>query len=220
VDGTVARYDWNFGDGTTLANGGATPQHVYARAGMYTATLTVTDDGGCSRTEVFTGQTAYCSGSAGATTTRTVVVPATPVSISGLKASPKKFSLAGRRVSGKCVAPTAKNKSKPPCRRQIRLTIHYTLSGASAVTFTFKRKTQGRKVNGKCVKRTKQNARNKACTLLERIRGSLTEIGKAGANRFVFNGKVGGKKLGAATYLLTAAPTGGPPHTVTFTLVG
>ena len=42
-DGTIAAYDWDFGDGGTGT--GATPTHTYAAAGTYTVTLTVTDDG-------------------------------------------------------------------------------------------------------------------------------------------------------------------------------
>lgn len=61
-DGTVAVYHWSFGDGHSLSNGGATPSHTYKKAGKYKVTLTVTDDSGCSLTQVFTGQTAYCNG--------------------------------------------------------------------------------------------------------------------------------------------------------------
>jgi DNA-binding beta-propeller fold protein YncE len=77
-DGTVARYDWNFGDGVALPNAGPTPTHAYASAGNYTVTLTVTDDGGCSTAFVFTGQTAACNGSAAAVTRRMIAVAPAP----------------------------------------------------------------------------------------------------------------------------------------------
>jgi len=75
---TVARYDWNFGDGQTAPNGGPTPTHTYSSEGDYTATLTVTDDAGCSTTLTFTGQTASCNGSSVATTSQIVSVDGTP----------------------------------------------------------------------------------------------------------------------------------------------
>jgi YVTN family beta-propeller protein len=73
-DGSVARYDWEFGDGGTAANAGPTPQHTYAKAGTYQVTLTVTDNEGCSTELVFTGQTAYCNGSSVARVTHPVTV--------------------------------------------------------------------------------------------------------------------------------------------------
>lgn len=73
-DGTVARFDWNFGDGTTLADGGPTPTHTYATAGTYTVSLIVTDNEGCSDELLFTGQTAYCNGSNAAVATQQVIV--------------------------------------------------------------------------------------------------------------------------------------------------
>ena len=56
MDGTIASYAWNFGDGGTAT--GVTASRTYAAAGTYTVTLTVTDDDGAT-----------------ATTTRQVVVP-------------------------------------------------------------------------------------------------------------------------------------------------
>jgi YVTN family beta-propeller protein len=76
-DGSVARYDWDFGDGDTAANAGASPNHTYAQAGTYQVTLTETDNEGCSLDFVFTGQTAYCNGSNVARVTHTVTVGGT-----------------------------------------------------------------------------------------------------------------------------------------------
>lgn len=64
-DGTIASFNWTFGDGAS-AVGGATVKHKYAKGGTYTAGLAATDNEGCSVSQIFTGRTAYCSGSAAA----------------------------------------------------------------------------------------------------------------------------------------------------------
>jgi YVTN family beta-propeller protein len=66
LDGSIASFNWTFGDGATALNGGPTPSHKYKKAGTYTAALSVTDNEGCSVALVFTGRTAYCNGSAAA----------------------------------------------------------------------------------------------------------------------------------------------------------
>jgi len=73
-DGQVAGYDWDFGDGTILRNGGPISQHVYHAPGTYQVRLTVVDDEGCSVSPVFTGQVASCLGSLAATTTRIITI--------------------------------------------------------------------------------------------------------------------------------------------------
>lgn len=77
-DGQVVRYDWDFGDGETATDAGATPSHVYASAGHHRVTVTVTDNEGCSSTLVFTGQTALCNGTTQATASRELIVRPPP----------------------------------------------------------------------------------------------------------------------------------------------
>jgi len=140
-NGTVARYDWNFGDSTSASGMGPMATHTYASAGTYTVTLTVTDDAGCSTTQVFTGRTVYCNGTAAATTTRMVTVsspsapPPPPVAT--------KFVLAG--------APTASSRgvtfsiachgaSGVVCRGAAKLTTLEHLRGRRIVALSARQK--------------------------------------------------------------------------------
>nr|WP_246345208.1 PKD domain-containing protein [Conexibacter arvalis] len=77
-DGVVARYAWEFGDGTARTTASPQVTHAYAAPGRYTATVTVTDDEGCSTEAVYTGQTVSCNGGDGARARVEVVVPAVP----------------------------------------------------------------------------------------------------------------------------------------------
>ena len=147
------------------------------------------------------------------------VPPVVTATVSGLRVSPHKFSLAGRKVNGKCVNPTTKNNANKHCKRPIQLRVSYTLDSAATVTFTLKRETPGRKVNGQCVKPTKKNKTHKSCNRLVTVRGTITQTGKLGANSFTFNGKLDGYKLAPGSYQLTATPTGGKPHTTTLKIV-
>jgi YVTN family beta-propeller protein len=76
-DGTVAAWNWNFGDGSTAA--GADVIHTYSLPGTYNASLNVVDNEGCGEEEVFTGRTAYCSGNPLAKATHPVEVKTAPV---------------------------------------------------------------------------------------------------------------------------------------------
>jgi YVTN family beta-propeller protein len=72
-----AIYKWSFGDGGTAT--GLTVAHTYMSAGDFPVTLTASDQG-CSTAPIFTGQTAYCNGSALASRTQIVTIPTPPPS--------------------------------------------------------------------------------------------------------------------------------------------
>ena len=71
ADGEVARYDWDFGGGLIVDNGGPQLTQRYPKGRKPPVTLTVTDDAGCSTAFVSDGNTPYCNGSAVARTTIT-----------------------------------------------------------------------------------------------------------------------------------------------------
>ena len=77
-DGDIVTYNWDFGDGTTLPDGGPIPNHIYANPGTFPVSLTVIDDENCSTDRIFTGKAMLCNGSAGATETNNVAVTAAP----------------------------------------------------------------------------------------------------------------------------------------------
>jgi hypothetical protein len=72
INGSIARYDWTFGDGSVLQDGGPTPSRTYAAPGDYTATVTLTDSEGCSVAETFTGAMSICAGSPAAEASQVV----------------------------------------------------------------------------------------------------------------------------------------------------
>jgi PKD repeat protein len=53
-DGTIVSYEWDFGDGNTGT--GMNPSHIYTAAGVYTVTLTVTDDQGLTDSDETTAE--------------------------------------------------------------------------------------------------------------------------------------------------------------------
>lgn len=141
-----------------------------------------------------------------------------------MRVSLHRVSIAGRKVGGRCIKPTRQNKSHKYCRRPVRLKVTYALNAAATVTLTLKRQARGRKVKGRCAKQTKKNHKQLRCSRLVAVPGSITLVGKAGANAFTFTGKIGGHKLGPGSYQLTATPTAsghtGTPQKVTFKIVG
>jgi DNA-binding beta-propeller fold protein YncE len=75
-DGSIARYDWNFGDGSVLMNGGPAPSHLYAQSGDYDVRLVVTDNEGASTRTIFTGSSVIENGAPTAATVRRISIAA------------------------------------------------------------------------------------------------------------------------------------------------
>jgi hypothetical protein len=84
--------------------------------------------------------------------------------------------------------------------------VNYVLSAATQVRFTVRRRSSGRRVGKRCVKPTSKNRSKHKCVRLTTVRGGFTQAGKAGANAFHFSGRLGGKTLPPADYLLFAKP--------------
>ena len=92
ADGTVASYAWSFGDGTTATTTTPTVQHTYAD-GTRQATVTLTDDEGCSSSQVVTGLSVLCNGSAVAAATTTQVAGIAGVQVSAKKTQKQRHAL-------------------------------------------------------------------------------------------------------------------------------
>ncbi len=159
----------------------------------------------------------------GTPTTKTTVIQLVklPSSLSRLSVDPRSFSLAGRLVVKRhCAAQTRQNRGHQACRRLIELAVRYSLNHASAVTFTVASQQPGREVGRNCVTPTRKNRKRRKCTRVINLPGKITESGKAGVNRFIFNGKIGGRRLVAGTYTLTATPSEGKAVKATFKVTG
>ena len=175
----AARYDWDFGDGTTLVDGGPSPTHAYAQPGVYTVTLSVIDRNGCGARHYYEGHSTVCPG--GSTTIAAGSVDTLPA-LGRLKAVPKKF------------VPKPKGKAKGKFGTSFR----YTVNEVAAVRFRIERK----------VPRPIKCTRPKKCThFLFKSVGSRSQKAKAGTNKLKWNGQVKGKPLPAGSYRATVVAT-------------
>ncbi len=73
--GTIVKYVWNFGDGTSQTTTVPTTSHTYLVGGSYLASVTETDSAGTSITRTFTGQTMSQNGGYSAVASQDVYVP-------------------------------------------------------------------------------------------------------------------------------------------------
>ena len=83
--GSIAKYDWDFGDGHTDSSTSSAVTHTYDSSGTFTVTLTVTNTSGTSTRQTFTGQTVSNNGGPSAVFSASVVVeePLTVLTFTG-----------------------------------------------------------------------------------------------------------------------------------------
>jgi hypothetical protein len=123
-----------------------------------------------------------------------------------LSIAPHTFVLTGRLVKSRCVGKSRANRRHHSCTRQTALRVSFRLTVAASVSFTIQRVVPGRVVNGRCVKPTRKNRGHRRCTRVVGVPGTLVRSGTAGANSFVFDGKIGGHRLGPGSYQMTIIP--------------
>ncbi len=82
--------------------------------------------------------------------------------------------------------------------------VSYKLSEVARVTFTVKRRAAGRRMGKRCVTPRRGNRRQHRCTRLLAVRGSFTQNGVAGVNRFNFSGRMNRRALAPGSYRLYA----------------
>ena len=79
--GSIASYAWNFGDGKTATLASPTTAHTYTSGGNYSVSLTVTNSGGTSTKQVYTGKVVTNNGGTTAQFTQVVTVSPLPYGI-------------------------------------------------------------------------------------------------------------------------------------------
>lgn len=190
-DGDDVAFAWSFDDGATAA--GASVAHAFATEGTHVATVTATD-------------------SAGLTATAHVRVPVAGGALAQLSLAPKAFRPAASGPSARAAA--RRRHARAPASGT---TVSFTLAAAGSVRFTVERAGGGRKVRGRCVAARRANRRARRCVRYSLIGGAFVRSGRAGANRFHFSGRIGGKALAPGSYRLVGSG-GGSVRRAAFTI--
>jgi RTX calcium-binding nonapeptide repeat (4 copies) len=94
-------------------------------------------------------------------------------------------------------------------RRPRGTVVSFRANMPASVTYRVARALPGRRVGRRCVAPSRANRGGRRCTRFVLIRGSFTRAASAGANRFRFTGRIGGRKLAPGSYRLQATPRAG-----------
>jgi YVTN family beta-propeller protein len=198
-DGTIARYDWSFGDGSAAPNAGPVPSHVYG-LGTFQPSLTLTDNEGCSTAFVFTGQTASCNGGPGATASGSLAVREPKPTLTHVSQTARRW------IEGAGLPRISRRRRLP-----VGTSFRFTLNEPAGVRFAFTQRRPGRRVGHRCVPATRRNKGKLACKRTVTV-AALPINGHAGANRVRFKGQISRRKKlkqGKYTLVITARDSAG-----------
>ena len=112
-------------------------------------------------------------------------------------------------------------------RRRYGAKVTYSVNVSAAMRFTVRQILSGRRRGSgrkaRCVPVTRANRRARKCTRTVTLKGSFSQLARAGVNSFHFSGRLGGKRLKPGRYQLVATPTAGgktgKPATVAFRII-
>jgi uncharacterized delta-60 repeat protein len=183
-DGAIARYSWNFGDGSAAST--ARPTHTFARAGTYAVTLTVADDDALT-----------------ASTTQTVMVTAAPSATPSPGPQFLRVFETARRWREGTDPSRVSRKRRPP----VGTKFVFTLNESAQVVLSFAQKRSGRRVVRECVAPSQHNRRRPRCSRVLNA-GTLAVAGHAGTNTVRFAGRTSrSHRLGPGAYTVTITAT-------------
>lgn len=128
------------------------------------------------------------------------VTPAAPGQSVAPVVDRKRPAVSSFRLSATAFSPLSAGGSIAATRGT---TVRYALSEAARTAFTVEVKRSGRKVGRKCVASRRSNRRKKRCSRFVKV-GGFAHSGAAGANRFVFSGRIKRKALRRGSYRLLA----------------
>jgi hypothetical protein len=174
ADGTIAAYDWQWGDATPDASN-AKPTHVFAAPGTYQVALFVRDDNTQS----------------GAAIHNVTVIPLIVPNVTHVSMTNKRFRVGSRSTA--VTAAAARGTS-----------FRFTLKAPAKVTIVIARPTPGRRQGKRCVApSTTHPAHGMRCTRAVKV-GTLTRANlQNGPNAIAFSGRIAKRALKPGTYTAT-----------------
>ena len=139
--------------------------------------------------------------------------PSSPAGSAAEQQAPAVAQIGRLRVSPGVFTPATGGpslRSLPSHKSKTGASVTFTLTETATVAFAVEQSEQGRVgKGGHCVKETRASRRAHRCALLVTVSGMFVVAGRAGANAFLFTGRLAGRALKPGRYVLLATPSAG-----------